>query len=70
MYAEGKLRVSRWKEQKTGETRAKLQVSVTRLEILGRIGKRRGARRLRRQSADNAGTENAHLPAPEDPLPF
>lgn len=57
VYVEGRGRVEQW-TTKTGEARPTLSVTATRLDVLGRIGRRRpaGEARARRSNApaDNA----------------
>jgi single-strand DNA-binding protein len=54
LYVEGKLKVSRFTDKRSGEARANLQVSATRLLVLDRIGRR--ARRPRPRKTDDPGS--------------
>jgi single-stranded DNA-binding protein len=56
IYVEGRLKVSRYCDKRSGETRANLQVSATRALLLDRIGRR--ARRPRKREADGQDQGN------------
>jgi single-strand DNA-binding protein len=70
LYVEGKVRLSRW--TKDGVERSRLQVAASRIEVLGRIGRRRKPRRRKAAPGETNGEVSAdvvggHAPAPVEP---
>jgi single-stranded DNA-binding protein len=76
VYAEGKAQVRRWTD-KTGRERGNVNITCSRIVVMGRIGKRaRRPRKLKAQDGETNGATSAKVQAPladdpgDDPIPF